>query len=154
MWGGFQGEGSKTVIPAEAHAKISCRLVPNQDPEKIAALVAQHLRSACPPSARIDVTFGHGGNPWACDPQTPVLQAAVRALQQTFQQPVALARLGGSIPVVETFAAILKAPVILMGFAPPDANAHAPNESMDLPTWELSRLAICRAWQEIAQSKG
>lgn len=151
MWGGFQGEGSKTVIPAQAHVKLSCRLVPNQDPQKIASAVAEHIQRACPVGARVQVELGHGGKPWACDPQTPVLQAAIRALSEAFAQPVALARLGGSIPIVETFASVLHLPVILMGFAPPDANAHAPNESMDLCTWELSRLAICYTWQQLGQ---
>jgi acetylornithine deacetylase/succinyl-diaminopimelate desuccinylase-like protein len=150
LWGGFQGEGSKTVIPAQAFAKISCRLVPDQDPQHIAQLVADRLKSLCPPYALLDVKFGHGGRPFVCDPDTPEVQAISKALSATFGHEVAMERIGGSIPIVDTFASVLKAPIILMGFAPPDANAHAPNESMELSTWRLAGLAICRAWYELS----
>jgi acetylornithine deacetylase/succinyl-diaminopimelate desuccinylase-like protein len=117
LWGGFLGEGSKTVIPAQAFAKISCRLVPDQDPQQIAQLVASHLQRLCPPYARLEVEIGHGGRPYVCDPDTPEVQAISKALSATFGQPVAMERMGGSIPIVDTFVTVLQAPVILMGFS-------------------------------------
>lgn len=154
LWGGFQGEGSKTVIPAAAYAKISCRLVPNQDPEEIARLVANHLYQFCPPSARLEVQIGHGGKPWVCSPDTPAVQSVQRALEDAFDRPVAFARGGGSIPVVDTFARVLNVPIVLVGFAPPDANSHAPNESFVLDTYQRALLASCFIWHELSRING
>jgi acetylornithine deacetylase/succinyl-diaminopimelate desuccinylase-like protein len=149
LFGGFQGEGVKTVIPRQAHAKISCRLVPNQDPEVTVRRVSEHLRSICPHTVHLDIQVGHGGRPWACDPSSPALQAARRALEQTFAKPVAFVRMGGSIPVIEVFAEVLQVPIVLMGFAPPDDNAHAPNENFPLSTYRLALQASCRTWHEM-----
>lgn len=146
IWGGFQGEGTKTVIPSEAHAKITCRLVPDQDPEQIQARVEDHLVTHCPRSAKVRVRRGSTARPWRCDPDSPPIRAAVRALEETFAKPVALTRMGGSIPVVETFDRLLSVPCVLMGFAAPDCNAHAPDESFPLATFSAARSSIGRFW--------
>ncbi len=151
IWGGFQGEGTKTVIPSEAHAKITCRLVPDQVPEKIQTAVAEHLAKHCPPSARVEVRRGGIARPWRTDTDSPPIRAAVRALEETFDKPVALARMGGSIPVVETFDRLLGVPAVLMAFANPGCNAHAPNESFPLAMLKQGPSAIGRFWHRLAE---
>lgn len=152
MWGGFQGEGSKTVIPAEAHAKISCRLVPWQDPDKIAALVTKALEERVAPAFSIEVRKGHGGGPWKCSPDEPAIQAGLRALERAFGVRPVLTRIGGSIPVVETLFKVLKAPVVLMGFALPTDQVHAPNEHFTLECFDKGTQAIAYYWDELAQA--
>ncbi len=151
LWGGFQGEGPKTVIPNEAHAKITCRLVPEQEPERVAAVVAEYLTQAVPAGARVRVDLGHVARPWRCDPASAPVQAAVQALEQSFGRSAALARMGGSIPVVEVFDRLLGAPCVLMGFAAPDSNAHAPNESLPLESLRIARRALGRFWHELGE---
>lgn len=150
IWGGFQGEGPKTVIPNEAHAKITCRLVPDQEPEAVAQAVVHYFQTNCPPGASVRVDVGHCARPWRADPGSREVRAAVRALQESFGREVALARMGGSIPVIEAFDRLLGVPCVLMGFAPPDSNAHAPDESIPLETLRLARRALCRFWHELA----
>lgn len=152
IWGGFQGEGTKTVIPAEAHAKITCRLVPNQDPKAIQQRIADHLREKAPAAAQVEVEFGHVARPWRCSPKHPAIQAGVRALEESFGRPVALVRMGGSIPVVEAFDSSLGAPCVLMGFASPYSNAHAPNEFFPLETFSVGRRALAAYWHELARA--
>lgn len=152
MWGGFLGEGSKTVVPREAFAKITCRLVADQDPDEIVRLLTDHFQRLCPPYASVQVTSGHGARPWKAMVDHPAIQAAIRALERTFGREVALAPSGGSIPVVESFDRLLGVPCVLMGFADPDCNAHAPNEFFGLETFRLAREAIALFWQEAAAS--
>lgn len=154
MWSGFTGEGSKTVIPREAHAKITCRLVPDQDPAEILELLAAHLRRICPPYAKVNVELGPGARPWKASIDHPATAAAIRALEETFGQKVALAPTGGSIPIVETLDRLTGAPMVLMGFADPDCNAHAPNEFFSLETFRLAREACARYWHEVGQAMG
>lgn len=131
--GGFVAKGFKTVIPAKAHAKISCRLVPGQDPEDIAEKLRAAVAAATPrgTTSRFDV-FSAGP---AClvDTGHPILQAASRALAETFHKPTVYMRSGGSIPVVGLFQKELGIPSVLMGFGLPDDNLHAPNEKFHLP---------------------
>ena len=120
MWGGFQGEGTKTVLPSEAHAKITCRLVPDQDPDEIAALIVKHLEAQCPPYVTLDVTVEHGGGKPAMTPlDHPAMKAAARALAQAYGQEPRFTRMGGSIPVVQTLMDALDVPVVLLGFGLP-----------------------------------
>lgn len=151
LWGGFQGEGTKTVIPAEAHAKITCRLVPDQDPKAVQQRIAEHLRRTAPASAQLEIEFGHVARPWKCSPKHPAIQAGVRALEGRFARQVALVRMGGSIPVVEAFDAALGVPCVLMGFASPHSNAHAPNEFFPLETFAVGRKALADYWHELAR---
>lgn len=152
MWGGFQGEGTKTVIPREAHAKITCRLVPDQDPDEIVSLLEQHFQKLAPSYAKVTVERGHGARPWKAAMDHPATQAAIAALRHTFGKEVALAPSGGSIPVVESFDRLLGLPCVLIGFADPDCNAHAPNEFFSLDTFRMSREALCRFWLEVARA--
>jgi acetylornithine deacetylase/succinyl-diaminopimelate desuccinylase-like protein len=130
--GGFQGQGSKTVIPREAFAKLTFRLVPNQDPQKILASVGAFLRAQCPPGVRLEILDGHCGEPYAADPHSAHGKAAQGALKSTFGRPVALIREGGSIPIVNTFRRVLGVETLLLGLALPDCRAHAPNENFPL----------------------
>lgn len=131
--GGFQGVGSKTVIPREAFAKLTCRLVPNQQPEVIAAKVAAHLEAHCPPGVKLHIVAGHGGPPYLTDPQSRPGLAAQRALRRAFpNREVALIREGGSIPIVNTFKRVPGSETLLLGLALPDCRAHAPNENFPI----------------------
>ena len=128
IWGGFQGEGSKTIIPAHAHAKITCRLVPNQEPDRINALVAEQIARLAPPTVRVEVRPLGGGRPSLTPIDHPATRAAARAIEATFGAEPIYIREGGSVPVAASFESILGLPVVLLGFTPPDDHAHAPNE--------------------------
>lgn len=130
--GGYQGEGSKTVIAREAFIKLSFRLVPNQDPEQILAEAETYLRNQLPDAVHLDVHRGHTGRPYLMDPNSPMGQAAQRALAKVFGGEVALIREGGSIPIVQAFDEVLGAPTLLLGLAAPDCQAHAPNENFPI----------------------
>jgi len=150
LWGGFQGEGSKTIIPAHAHAKISCRLVPNQDPDRIFDALRASVAQVAPPGVTTTVRLLGGGLPSVTPVDHPVTQAAARALAATFGRAPVYVREGGSIPVCASFESILGQPVVLLGFAQPDSHAHAPNEWMDLGNYETGIRTIIRFWTEIA----
>ena len=150
IWGGFQGEGSKTIIPAHAHAKISCRLVSNQDPERVFGAFRDHVQAIAPPGIRVEVQFLGGGHPSLTPIDHPATQAAARALEATFGQAPVYIREGGSIPVCASFEQILGLPVVLLGFDPPDQRAHAPNEWMDLGNYETAIRTVARMWDEVA----
>jgi acetylornithine deacetylase/succinyl-diaminopimelate desuccinylase-like protein len=132
IWAGFTGEGAKTVIPAQAHAKISMRLVPDQTPKEIGRKVLRHLKAIAPKSVKINVTELHGGNAWLADTNHPFMAAAGKAMKGAFGRKPVLVREGGSIPVVGTFADALKVPCILLGIGLNEDNIHAPNEKIDL----------------------
>lgn len=134
--GGYQGEGSKTVIAREAFFKLSFRLVPDQEPGRILRLAEEHLRSKAPASVRLEIQRGHTGMPYLMDPHSPLGQAAQRALQATFGGKTALIREGGSIPIVQAFKDVLKADTLLLGLALPDCQAHAPNENFPISNFE------------------
>ena len=128
--GGFQGTGSKTVIPREAFVKLTFRLVPNQRPVDIFAKVRAHLLAHCPPGVRLEIDDGHSGDPYLTDPHSAYGKAAQRALAASFPgRDLALIREGGSIPIVTTFRKILGAETLLLGLALPDCRAHAPDEN-------------------------
>ena len=148
LWGGFQGEGSKTIIPAHAHAKVSCRLVAAQEPERIFEAFRAYVAEIAPPGVTTTVQYLGGGLPSLTPIDHPATQAAARALEAAFGEAPVYIREGGSIPVCASFASILGLPVVLMGFTPPDDNAHAPNEWMDLRNYETSIRAIARMWDE------
>lgn len=131
--GGYTAKGFKTVIPAHAHAKVSCRLVPAQDPETIVKLLRDAIQAATPRGVEthFDV-FGHSPAS-VVDPGHPILNAAAAALARTFNKPTVYMRSGGSIPVVGLFQRELGIPSVLMGFGLPDDNLHAPNEKFHIP---------------------
>ncbi len=147
---GYTGEGAKTVLPARAMAKVSFRLVPNQDPARIRTLLEAHLERVAPPEVRVRVVELHGGRPWKAELKGDFFEAAQRALERTFGTPPVLTGEGGSIPIVVDFQEILSAPVLLMGFAPPGANMHAPNEWIPMENVENGIRAIAELYAELA----
>jgi acetylornithine deacetylase/succinyl-diaminopimelate desuccinylase-like protein len=135
--GGFQGVGSKTVLPREAFAKLSFRLVPEQTPEEIADKVEQYLHAHCPPGVGLEVLPGHNGEPYLTDPHSAFGKAAQRALSRAFEtKKVALIREGGSIPIINTFKRVLGVDTLLLGLALPDCAAHGPNENFPIENFE------------------
>jgi acetylornithine deacetylase/succinyl-diaminopimelate desuccinylase-like protein len=141
---GYQGEGSKTIVPAWARAKLTFRLVPNQRPTVIVRRVARHLRKLCPPTVRLEVKCGHGAEPYLTSPDGPLAQAALRASRQAFGRAPVLMREGGSIPIVNQFKETLGADSLLLGLALPDDNPHSPNEKFSLECFAKGmRLGAC-----------
>jgi acetylornithine deacetylase/succinyl-diaminopimelate desuccinylase-like protein len=149
---GYQGEGSKTIIPAWASAKLTMRLVPNQAPDRIARLVSRHLRRICPPTARLEVTVGHGADPYWVSPGSALAQAGLRALRSAFGHEPVLMREGGSIPVLTEFRRVLGADSLLLGLALPDANAHSPNESFHLDAFAGGARMAVHLWRELVSA--
>ncbi|MGH7406848.1 MAG: dipeptidase [Candidatus Methylomirabilales bacterium] len=146
---GFTGVGSKTVLPARAMAKVSMRLVPDQDPEKIVEAFEATLRRLCPPSVTLTVTRMHGSRAWLMPTDHPAVQAAARALTQGFGRRPVFIREGGSIPIVTAFAERLGAPILLLGFGLPDENAHAPDERLDLDNFYRGIVTIAHLYREL-----
>src|SRR5687768_11810734 len=151
LLGGFTGEGAKTVIPAVAMAKVSMRLVPNQDPDKIAQLFEDHVKKIAPKTVDVKVTRMHGGKPWMTEFNNPFVQAAGRAIEKGFGKEPVFNREGGSIPVVATFQEMLGLPSVLFGIGLPDENAHAPNEKLDLGNFHGGIIASAFLYDEIAK---
>jgi acetylornithine deacetylase/succinyl-diaminopimelate desuccinylase-like protein len=149
---GYQGEGSKTIVPAWAKAKLTLRLVPNQTPARVTKLVRQHLRKLCPPTVRLTVEAGHGGEPYLVSPQSAKAQAALRALKAAFGYEPVLLREGGSIPIVTEFKRILGADALMLGLALPDNNPHSPNEKFSLECFAKGMRLGAHLWQELARN--
>jgi acetylornithine deacetylase/succinyl-diaminopimelate desuccinylase-like protein len=150
---GYQGEGAKTVLPARASAKLSFRLVPNQDPNKIAAGLRQRLAELTPPGVRMEL-FEHHGAPGVVMPlDSPYLQAAASAIEAGFGRRPVFIREGGSIPIVNTFADVLKADVLLLGWGQNDDNPHSPNEKFSLDDFHRGIRASAALWGELASLK-
>ncbi len=134
--GGYEGDGSKTVIPTRARAKISCRLVPGQDPERVNRLIREHFERVAPRGVTVKVTPQHGGEAYVCDPHSPFGKAAQQALEETFGNAPVLVREGGSIPVIAEISKVLGRDALLLGLDLPDARIHSPNENMRLEIFE------------------
>jgi acetylornithine deacetylase/succinyl-diaminopimelate desuccinylase-like protein len=149
---GYQGEGSKTIIPSWARAKLTFRLVPNQKPDKLRTLVLKHLRKLCPPTVRIELESGHGGEPYIVSPKSAQAQAAMRALKSAFGYEPILIREGGSIPIVNEFKRHLHADTLLLGLALPDDNAHSPNEKFDLACYTTGMRLGAFLWTELSKA--
>ena len=135
MWGGYTAEGAKTVIPAKAHAKFSTRLVPDQDPDKIAKQVERHIRKLLPKTVRCTFTVLSKGKAWAAPYTHPFFEVAHVALEKGFGKRAVFIREGGSIPFVTQMYDTFKVPCLLMGFGLPDENAHAPDEHIALENY-------------------
>ena len=145
---GYTGEGAKTVLPAKAMAKVSCRLVPDQDPAEVERLMAAHVARVAPDGVTVRVRPLHGGRPWRAELEGPLFDAAKRALAAEFGREPVITGEGGSIPVVGDFADILGAPVLLVGFGLPGENAHAPNEWLSVENFEKGTRAMARFYSE------
>jgi succinyl-diaminopimelate desuccinylase len=149
---GYQGEGNKTIVPAWARAKITCRLEPNQNPAHVRKIVCDYLKKICPPTVRLEIEAGHGAEAYLVSPTGAPAQAALRALEKAFEAKPILMREGGSIPIVNHFKKILGADSLLLGLGLPDDNAHSPNEKFHLDCFEKGQLMSAHLWQELAQS--
>jgi acetylornithine deacetylase/succinyl-diaminopimelate desuccinylase-like protein len=135
IWGGYTGEGAKTVLPSKASAKISMRLVPDQSSKKASALFTKYIRKIAPPGVTVTVQSLHGGEPAITPIDSPGVRAAYAALEKGFGKKPLYQREGGSIPIVVQFKKLLKIDTVLLGFGLPDENAHAPDEFMHLPNF-------------------
>ena len=147
---GYTGEGAKTVLPARAMAKVSCRLVPDQEPAEIESLMKAHIARIAPRGVTVTVTHLHGGRPWRAELSGSVFDAARRALAAAFGREPVITGEGGSIPVVGDFARVLGAPVLLMGFGLPGENAHAPDEWLSDENFTRGMRAAAMLWDELA----
>jgi len=149
IWGGYQGEGAKTVIPANAYAKFSTRLVPNQQPAKIAKLVERHVRNLLPKSVTCKFEVLSMGKPWVASYSHPIFQKAKHALETGFGKKAVFIREGGSIPFVTQMHDTFKVPCVLMGFGLPDENAHAPDEHIALENYFGGIRAVALFYEEL-----
>lgn len=150
IWGGYTGEGSKTVLPSKAYAKVSCRLVANQDHEKISRAFIDYMRAIAPKGVRVEVTPMHGGQGYVCPIDIPAYKAAEKGFELAFGKRPLAARRGGSIPIIAAFEQILGCKTILMGFGLEQNAIHSPNESMDLEVWEKGIIAVTEFYKQYA----
>ncbi|NQT34328.1 dipeptidase [bacterium] len=144
IWGGFTGTGAKTVLPAKAFAKVSMRLVPQQNPDEIADMVENYFREIAPGSVKVKVIRHAGGRPVVTPIDNAYMDATARALKDSFNHAPYFLREGGSIPIVAEFKSILGLDTILVGFALPDARTHSPNENLHLPTFYTGMESLVR----------
>ncbi|MGA8768637.1 MAG: dipeptidase [Candidatus Acidiferrales bacterium] len=150
IWGGYIGEGAKTVIPSKVHAKISTRLVPNQDPAKIAKLVERQIRKLLPKSVHCKFDVLSMGKPWVAPYTHPIFQKAIHSLEAGFGKRAVFIREGGSIPFVTQMHDTFKVPCVLLGFGLPDENAHAPDEHIALENYFGGIKAIALFYEQLA----
>ena len=147
---GYTGEGAKTVLPGVSMAKVSCRLVPDQDPAEIERLMKAHVAKVAPKGVTVTVRHLHGGKPWRADLAGPLFEAAKKALASAFGREPVVQGEGGSIPVVGDFERILGVPVLLMGFGLPGENAHAPDEWISLDNFRRGMRSIASLFEHLA----
>ncbi len=148
---GYQGEGSKTIVPAWARAKITTRLVPNQSPTKVSKAVRAFLKKHCPPTVTLEIKSKHGAEAYMVSPKSDQAQAALVALRRAFGREPILLREGGSIPIVNQFKKILGLDTLLLGLALPDDNAHSPNEKFDLDVFAKGQRMSALLWPELVK---
>jgi acetylornithine deacetylase/succinyl-diaminopimelate desuccinylase-like protein len=149
---GYQGEGSKTIIPSKAMAKLSFRLVPDQDPDELREIVTQFLEKECPDSVEIEFVPQHEGKPYLVNPNSEFAKAAQRALVKTFDKEIAFIREGGSVPITQTFKEVLGTDSLLLGLALPDCRAHSPNENFSIENFYAGIRLNQYLLDEIAQA--
>lgn len=142
IWGGYTGEGSKTVLPSKAYAKVSCRLVPHQDHHKISQLFADYIVSIAPDTVRVKVTPMHGGQGYVCPITLPAYQAAEKGFEKAFGKKPLAVRRGGSIPIISTFEQVLGVKTVLMGFGLESNAIHSPNENIPLDIFRKGIEAV------------
>lgn len=149
--GGYEGEGSKTVIPTKALAKMSCRLVPGQDPVEVMDKVEAHFKKVCPPGVKMTFTKQHAGEAYLSNPHSFYGKAAQRALGMTFGNPPVLVREGGSIPIIAEISKVLGKDALFLGLDLPDARIHSPNENMRLEIFEKGIVMVKTLLRLMAQ---
>ena len=147
---GYQGEGSKTIVPAWASAKITCRLVPKQNPRRINRGLRQYLKKLCPSTVKLEIKEGHGAEAYYVSPTGPMAQVALEALHESFGYEPVLLREGGSIPIINEFKKVLGADSLLLGLALPDDNLHSPNEKFDLDCFHKGAQMSALLWDKLA----
>ncbi len=150
LWSGYQGEGSKTVLPASAGAKVSMRLVPDQDPKELFPRFEAYVRKLAPPGVTVRVLDLHSAPPWLTEPDHPMLEAARRALARAWTKPAVMVREGGSIPVMATFKETHGLPAVLMGFGLDDDQVHSPNEKFSLSSFHGGTRSVAYLYEELA----
>lgn len=148
IWGGYTGEGSKTVLPSKAFAKVSCRLVPHQDHHKISELFADYIRSIAPETVQVKVTPMHGGQGYVCPISLPAYQAAEKGFEVAFGKKPLAVRRGGSIPIISTFEQVLGIKTVLMGFGLESDAIHSPNENFSLDIFRKGIEAVVEFYKE------
>ena len=151
IWGGFTEPGAKTVIPSKASAKISMRLVPNQDPKKVAKLFTKYFKSIAPGSVKVSIKNLHGGYPVSVPLDDKIILKAAKAMEKAFGKRTVFMRDGGSIPIIVDFMKLLKAPAVLMGLGLDNENAHSPDEHFDLTHFKLGILSSAHFIDELSQ---
>lgn len=150
IWGGFTEPGAKTVLPSKAHAKFSCRLVPDQDPHDIAERAEAYVRELASDAVTVDVSVHHGGPPVIADRDNPVVDAAIRVLSEVWNTDAVFTRGGGSIPVVATFSRVVEVPTVLIGFGLEDDRLHSPNEKFNVENFYAGIRVSARLWDELS----
>lgn len=150
LWSGYSGEGAKTIVPSTAGAKVSMRLVPNQDPKTIARLFTEYVESIAPEGVEVTVTDHHGARPVLVPRESPMMEAGMRAMEKGFGKRPVFIREGGSIPIVGTFQASLGSPVLLLGYGLPNDNIHSPNEKFHIVNFRNGILTTAHLLQEAA----
>lgn len=155
MWGGYQGPGGKTVIPSEAHAKITCRLVPDQDPDEVVALVTRHLEAHVPPGTRLSVVDPeHGAGPAHIDADHFALNAAGEALRAVYGVKPLVVRMGGTVPISELFQRHMGLSTVFFSFSTADEDYHAPNEFFRVHRLHEGLEAWARVWELLGATAG
>ncbi|WP_047982532.1 dipeptidase [Ornithinibacillus contaminans] len=150
IYGGYQGEGTKTIIPTSATAKITCRLVPGQDPEKIQQLLIDHINKVAPKGVTVTVKKEKlSAKAYKVEPNHPLIQKAADSYTKAFGKETVYVRMGGSIPVVEWIEDIYNIPIVLLGFGTPDDRLHSPNESFPLDSYDKGMETLVYYWYEI-----
>ena len=151
LWSGYQGEGAKTVLPARAGAKFSFRLVPAQDPEKIATALKAYLKEHCPPGIELELQEMHHAPGVVVPLESPYLSAASRAIEAGFGKSPVYIREGGSIPIVTSFKTLLNMDTLLLGWGQNDDNMHSPNEKFSLEDFQKGIRSSAHLWEELGQ---
>lgn len=149
---GYTGEGPKTIVPSKATAKITCRLVPRQDPNKILDALENHLRAQCPPGLQFEFIRFHGCEAFAFDPASNWITAASRAVESAFGRAPVFIREGGSIPVVSSFQQIIGIDTLLLGWGRNTDNLHSPDEHFHIADFHNGILASANLWEELASA--
>jgi acetylornithine deacetylase/succinyl-diaminopimelate desuccinylase-like protein len=154
MWGGYEGAGQKTIVPSEAHAKLTCRLVPDQDPDEVVALVTRHLERLVPRGARLTVVpAGHGARPASIARDHWIVTAAEAALERVYGVRPLIVRMGGTVPVAELLQRLLGIETVYFSFATGDEDFHAPNEFVRLHRLQEGLAAWAHLWDEIGRER-
>lgn len=152
IYGGYQGEGTKTIIPASATAKITCRLVPGQDPEVIQQLLVDHIEQVTPKGVKVTVKKEKlSSKAYMVEPNHPLIQKAASCYERAFQKETVFVRMGGSIPVVEWLDDMYDVPVVLLGFGTPEDRLHSPNESFPLDSFDQGMETLVYYYEEVSK---